>query len=135
MDVAKAIHCDKETYYEMSREELCNKAAEEGFEVIFSDKYTLLIDIDDDEHLAMFNARIDRIKQEITDIESIEYYTSTSGEPHKHIIIKMKDECDVLRRLFLQIFLGSDPVREYLSYLRHERGDKFPSLLLRKKKE
>ena len=60
MDVAKAIHCDKDTYYKMSREELCDAAEEAGFEVIFSDRHTLLIDIDDDEHFAMFNARIDR---------------------------------------------------------------------------
>lgn len=132
MDVAKAIHCDKDTYYKLSREELCGKAASEGFKVIFSDSTTLLIDIDDDDHLAMFNARIDRIESEITGIESIEEYTSSSGEPHKHIIVRMKDEMDILDRLFLQIFLGSDPTREYLSYLRYIRGDKFPSLLLRK---
>jgi len=117
----------------MSREELCAKAVEEGFDVIFSDDHTLLIDIDDNDHLMMFNTRIDRIKSDVTDIESIEKYTSMSGEPHKHIIVKTKDKFGVPERLFLQIFLGSDPVREYLSYLRYTRGDKFPSLLLRKR--
>jgi len=134
MDVKKALNLSHDEYYSMTREELTQCASDNGYDVIYGDDKTLVLDLDTPNSLSTFEVRIKRINNEVCNAKVLHVYESESGYPHKHAVIKLSVKLDTSSRLFLQTFLGSDPIKEYLSFLRWRRKDEHPILLLRRTK-
>ncbi len=115
--------------YDAGSEHAIQTAKEKGWTVIIPDDNTLLIDIDDDEQYAIHQKRIKRLV-DITDFTSDEC-VSTSGLPHRHIILTTNTKFSIVERLFLQVWLGSDNVKERLSFIRYLNDDSNPTLLVK----
>lgn len=49
---------------------------------------------------------------------------SKSGEPHRHVTCTIGRDVSPLERVALQAILGSDPIREALTYVRIRKGDR-----------
>ncbi len=118
-----------ETTYDVGSQIAIAAAKAGGFEVTFSDEKTLLIDIDSEQQYETFQNRLSRL-DEMTDYE-MNKYVSVSGLPHRHVIISTVQGFNIMERLFLQLFLGSDPIREFISYLRVLEDDANPSMLVK----
>jgi hypothetical protein len=115
-----------------SSDSAIKNAENRGLTVIVSDNNTLLIDIDTVEQYAIFQQRIDKVSKDIG-MTIVSDEPSRSGLPRRHITIALGEEKTVADRLFLQLYLGSDPIKEYLSFLRYEAGDPKPILFFEKK--
>jgi hypothetical protein len=123
----------KETLnYDLNREVAIQEAIEKGLNVVYPKNNELLLDIDTEEQIDLFEERFEYI-QKYFDC-TYEVKNSQSGYPHCHIYVTFDENTKLneLERIFLQLFLGSDPIRELLSYLRWNNGDVSPTLLLEK---
>jgi hypothetical protein len=117
--------------YDLSREEAIKEAEKKGLMAVTPLENELQIDIDNIEQLAEFEARM-KYFQTWHDCD-IKIQESQSGQPHYHIYVTLKDlKVDPIIRIFLQLFLGSDSIIEFLSYKRLEAGDVHPTLFLEK---
>lgn len=65
---------------------------------------------------------------EVTVVDVTQVPSKTVG--HWHITVMLKDELPLTERLFLQVCLGSDPMRELLSWSRARRHDPVPVLFI-----
>ncbi len=120
-----------EINYDFSREEAIKEAEKKGLKAVIPLDNELQIDIDNIEQLAVFEERM-KYFQTWHDCD-IKIQESQSGHPHYHIYVTVKDlNLDPITRIFLQLFLGSDAIREFLSYKRLEEGDIHPTLFLEK---
>jgi hypothetical protein len=101
-------------------------------EVVLPDDHTLLIDIDNGKQLDQFERNIKRVQEDfkVLDIKIVES-TRRKGQ-HCHIYIRLEETINEYERIILQQFLGSDPVRNYLSLRRIRIDDLHPVLLLEK---
>jgi len=125
---------NKETLkYDIDRMVAIREAEKKGLDIIYPKENELLLDIDTEEQMKIFEERAEYLN-EFFPIE-FEIRQSQSGHPHYHIIISLSEDIllDNTERIFLQLFLGSDPTREFLSYLRILKGEDLPTLLLEKK--
>lgn len=125
---------NKKDSYDISSEGCIERAKKEGLVVTYGDNYTLLLDIDTQEQYDTYFARLTRL-QSVVKIQDIRVRPSKTGGHHKHIRIRLEQEYDTPTRLFFQAFLGSDPIRDILSYERFAMGDAHPILLASPKKE
>lgn len=116
------------------------QAAERGCEVVVSDDYTLQLDIDNDKDYAFFFEQFERLTKYVAIVnphpDDLEFepnpwieWRSRSG--NRHITIKLKNPMNVVERIMLQACLGSDRVREILSYARSLNGEPHPVLLFK----
>jgi len=121
-----------EIFYTIDSKEAFIKAEKKGLKVIVPEDNQLQIDIDDENQLAVFEERIKKLKTHNFEIKDVKIQESISGSPHRHIYITLEEHFTDLERIFLQLFLGSDPVRELLSYERIREGDEYPTLFLEK---
>jgi len=136
---------------DISNERAFAQAVERGCEVELADAYTLQIDIDREEDLELFRAQLSRLVEhcptlfrelgadEIQEglffvrglkLDGVKYKSRTKGH---HIILKLASALDPVTRIMLQACLGSDRVREVLSYCRYAKGEPNPVLLFRPK--
>lgn len=115
------------------------------------------LQIDLDRPRARIPARLLRLVAEHWPIWSVRYSRSKSGNTHVTIkLLMVKRKCplepenwkgperyctcqddkppDVMEKLFLQAVLGSDPVRELLSWGRARNGCPYPTLFFEKEK-
>lgn len=102
------------------------------------------LQIDLDRPRARIPKRLLRLVSEHIQIRSISYSRSKSGNTHVTIKIAPIDlikgfsndeDCFLnVQRLFLQAVLGSDPVRELLSWGRARNGCPHPTLFFERKK-
>lgn len=68
------------------------------------------------------------------DISCVEEHPSKSGGIKKHVTVTfMKPLMSPMERILLQACLGSDPVRELLSYYRVLERDPVPTLFIEKR--
>lgn len=135
MNLNEIIDPEKETInYDISRLSAIKEAKEKGLIIIYPEDDELLINIDTKEQLEIFIERTEYLTRFFEfDFEIDE---SQSGPPHYHIRVKFEDMIlDDMDRIFLQLFLGSDPTREFLSFLRIQKGEDYPTLFLEKKKQ
>jgi hypothetical protein len=120
--------------YSEIRSEIAHKeAAERGCIVVVPGVRELFIDIDNDAQHETFNKNIEIVKR-IESGAQVRRARSPSGEQgHWHIVVTLKrDLKDEAERIMLQSILGSDPMREALSWQRLQAGDKQPTLFFEK---
>jgi hypothetical protein len=106
------------------------KADNEDCEVLVATDRTLQLDLDSDSAYELFQSQLSRLNH-VIDYGEIEELSSKNG--NRHVIIHLNKKLAVRDRILLQACLGSDPVREILSYRRVLQGDDNPVLLLRPK--
>ena len=106
------------------------------------------LQIDLDRPRARIPKRLLRLVSEHVQIKSVKYNRSKSGNTHVTIRIKPDyywskllqrhpynprvEKCQQFEHLFLQAVLGSDPVRELLSWGRARNGCPYPTLFFEK---
>lgn len=109
------------------------QALAEGLDVVFPQTDELQIDIDNEHSRRLFENQLMILKRFVGVLGTIST-PSKSGKPHKyHITVKLDVKLSVPTRLGLQAMLGSDRVRELLSYVQYINGDQHPTLFLEKK--
>lgn len=131
-----AIH-DGDEGYDMNemREIYIARVEAEGKVVVTPSDRELQIDIDSEEHYAVFlrSAEVVLLNWgEACDIE-IEEHPSSSGLPRRHITLTLPFDVTPWQRIALQAALGSDPIRELLSATRLMKGDVHPTLFVEEK--
>lgn len=101
-----------------SFEEGAKEAEEQGRYVIYSQDNELFLDIDTEEALNDLDDRVEPLIRWGWLEGGKEIRVSKSGRPHRHIRYKLTRPFSVLDRILLQLYLGSDPVKELLAYKR-----------------
>ena len=100
-------------------EAACDAAMLKGFTVIEDNDYTLLLDLDNPEALAVFNINLTILQQHLEVVVHDRWPSKSSTKiyPHEHVVLKLGNPLTQVRRFALQAFLGSDPRRELLNCL------------------
>jgi len=120
--------------YILAHSSAVKHAEENNEEIIYPEENQLQIDIDSEEAKAIFSDRIQRISRWVKCEYKIQ--PSKSGEPgHYHIYVDTDRVFSQTERVLVQLLLGSDPIRELLSWARIVTNDPHPTLFLEKKKE
>ena len=91
------------------------------------------LQIDIDRPGARIKRRLLRLVEEHVKIESVRYSRSKSGNTHCRITLR--EPLSDTERILLQLALGSDPVRELLSWGRVRNGCPYPTLFFEKANE
>lgn len=107
-----------------------------GYTVVLPEPNQLQIDIDNEQARTVYSKNIDRFQAHIADLQGeAQEAPSKSGKPGKsHITLTLNlDRINPENRILYQLMLGSDPVREFLSYIRWINGDSAPTLFYEKK--
>ena len=107
------------------------QAENEGKIVVLPNEYTLQIDIDTEENHTIFETRI-KYLEKWYDL-AYKVLSSKSGGIHCHIYVDMKEAITPTERIFLQLYLGSDSKREFLSLQRIRNDDPHPTLFFENK--
>jgi len=115
-------------FYKEDSKEYVDRMQSDGYEIYYPECDELFIDIDSNAAYSLFLMRFSRLVQEYPEAKVIYNQLSKSGEPRRHIIVKMPFSLDIYTRIFCQAALGSDLVREKLSLFRADKGDKYPTL-------
>lgn len=122
------MRCEKPDYLEnVSSEAAFAEAERMGLKVVLPSERELFIDIDDKASYRTFLSRT-------RDLEpwfdfSFTTTPSRSGGDKKHVIVTFDDfKPSAKDRIFLQLYLGSDPTREFLSLQRILALDPHPTL-------
>jgi|ERR1700722_139612 len=121
------------SYAEIRSEIAFKEAEERGCVVVVPKANELFVDIDTKEQFDMFTRCLEVLRR--TEKCTATWTESPSGEPHHfHMIVSLeRDVKDPLERITLQACLGSDPMREMLSWQRYKCGDNVPTLFFEKK--
>lgn len=104
------------------------RAKEKGLRAVIPKANQLLLDFDTEEQYVLYKERVKRLNQSIPVVE-VYNQPSKSGLPKRHLILEMECDIDPAGRLVLQQYLGSDPTREFLSFLRTLQDDPYPTIL------
>lgn len=125
-----------DSYDLCSVEESIKKAEHFDCDVIRSDEYHLLLDLDSKEQQKHFDKMLKSgALQKFFPCKVVDFWQSKSGKGHKHVVLKLEKPLHPLQRLVLQAALGSDPNREILTLQRVLRGEEEPSLLYKPRKK
>ena len=108
------------------------QADREGLQVVLPTPYQLFIDIDSDEMYAEYKKRLLQAEKHYH-MSHVQIAPSKSGLPNRHITITLGGKVEPMERLLLQLFLGSDPTREFLGLQRIKHDDPHPTLFLETK--
>lgn len=113
---------------ELSNDKAEERAAKLGLKVVTPEADELFLDIDTEDSLKIFHERMERLNKIMK--PSFIINPSASGEVgHYHIYVKLpRDIKSEQERIFLQIYLGSDPAREFWGWARTLKSDKCPTL-------
>lgn len=123
----------KESNLNASQEQAIELAKDQGFEVIQGTPNKLLVDIDgsDDYFIEHWPTVRDHLKERGHRARILYQYTSKSGNG-THIVIEVSPPIpSAMQRCLIQVGLGSDRRKEFLSLMRRWDGTKEPSLLFR----
>lgn len=119
--------------YDLANYEEAEKKAEKlGKKIVTPEADQLFIDIDTPEQLEVFSTRIQELNH-LHNVMSTRQIPSPGGVGHYHIYVTLENDMDDTERVFLQLFLGSDPIREYLSLCLIQVGDPHPILFFEDK--
>lgn len=104
----------------------------EGFQVVFPQPNELQIDIDSEEQREKFLRLFEALNRNSGGLQfTVTKDTpSRSGLPKRHLTLSCSRDMDAVMRIALQASLGSDPMRELLSFCRHLQGDPNPSIFV-----
>lgn len=103
---------------------------EAGFEIILPADNELLIDLDTEEQYQTFLKQYERLQQDYSCTSRV--YPSKSGLPRRHVVVELYFNMSPFQRIALQAALGSDPMRELLSFIRVMNSDPHPTLFVEK---
>jgi len=93
----------------------CKRAWARGLLVSYPGSRQLFIDIDGRDAWATFEFRMKRLLKMF--VLQYTYTQSPSGRPYfRHVTVELDEDITEMERLFLQLYLGSDAMREILSY-------------------
>lgn len=108
-------------------------AADGGLEVKYPAPQQLFIDIDNDHSFKLYQRQVDILRKYVG-VFNEEIAPSRNGLPGRHITLTFRPFCKFTetQRIALQACMGSDRVRELLSYVQNENGDPHPTLFLEK---
>ena len=125
----------KEKSYSDTRSEIAESAAKEkGCVVVKPGPRDLFVDIDTEEQLENFEKCFEILTRSVQGIRMV-MRPSPSGEKGRfHAYVTMPYDLTSKDRILFQAILGSDPVRECLSYVRLVCGDENPTLFFEKSK-
>ena len=117
---------------EYSRYEVAAEQAKaKGCKVVVPKSNELFVDIDCEEDLERSRKYLVHIQR----MEKCSYRIteSPSGRPGRyHVVVTLERDVEPMERILLQALLGSDRVREVLSWQRLRRGEKLPTLFFEK---
>lgn len=118
------------------RASLTNERAEEQAEekdctVEYSHGKLLQLDIDSDEDFAFFQEQWKRLFHFAKHLLEDTYSVRASSSGNRHVLIRLRKPLGVSERIMLQACLGSDRVREVLSYARFLCGEDNAILLFK----
>jgi hypothetical protein len=120
---------EMEEYGSLSSSEAIKEAEENGGEVIFPTPTQLYLDLDSEESVNLFLKNLPMLDRHVT-IDQYGYQESrTPGRYHGIVELHHPVMSDMERVLF-QTILGSDPKREFLSYMRILKRDLHPTLFI-----
>lgn len=104
------------TDYRENRELVLQKATDKGKKVVFSNSYTLQIDIDDEKDFNRWKKSSDLL--ELLKPREVIVSESSGGFPHMHITVHLSESAHLWKRIALQVLLGSDYERERMNACR-----------------
>lgn len=119
-DYGGAPTLDKESY-----EAAAKDAEAKGFEVVTREPDQLLLDLDDEYAYSRYQYILERMQF------GWEHNAWASKDGGRHVVVQLPLELDPLEALLLQACLGSDPMHEFLNYLRLKMGVQEPSRLFK----
>jgi len=108
------------------------EAETDNLDVVFPAANELQIDIDSDHAYAIYQEMYPLIDKYYF-VSQVKETPSRSGGEKRHITVILGRDVSVYERIALQIALGSDRVREYLSVVQAMQNDPHPTLFLEKK--
>lgn len=121
-------------YEAWQQEEFLEACKDKGITIFVPEDYQLILDMDTQEQMDRLPAKIERLNimlaraENAVEVVSVDPSTTTG---HKHVLLELNAPLDVARRVAIQMFLGSDPVKEFLSLERIRAGIS-PATLLAK---
>ena len=92
-----------------------DKANDKGLVAVLPNSNELFLDIDTDADYNLFLFHLAILGERFYENIEFESLTSSSGLPHRHIIVKLPFDVTTEQRIALQAALGSDRKRELLS--------------------
>lgn len=92
------------------------KAASKGLVVKLPAANELFVDIDNDADFAVFTKHLATLGEHVS-VLGFDETPSNSGGTHRHVVVRLgRDIANDVERIFLQAVLGSDRLRELLSW-------------------
>jgi len=120
---------EMEEYASLHSSEAIKEAEENGGEVLFPSPNQLYLDLDSEESVNLFLNNLNMLDRHIS-INQCGYQESrTPGKYHGIVELNAPVMSD-MERVLLQAILGSDPKREFLSYMRILKRDPHPTLFI-----
>jgi hypothetical protein len=129
----KEVSLEEEQHYDFQsiKSEWAFKEAERlGQIVVLPLEDQLFVDLDSEEALQTFNKNLPKFELHMAEVKSVTRRPSRNG--NTHAIVTLYSTMEPNTRILYQLFLGSDPLREMLSMIRYENGDKHPTLFIEK---
>jgi len=133
-DELKAIRNSIHHDYEMDEPNsigAVKEAEANGLLVVYPEDNQLQIDIDSDRAFDIFLEMKTLLEKYFAVLDVVIGY-SRSGAPKRHVTVTLDQPIDNYQRVALQAIMGSDRVREFLSYVQHRNGDQHPILFIEK---
>ena len=124
---------DDHKEYDFNSIQSCKVELNEGEVIRLPQPNELLIDIDSEESLKNFEATFAKFDLHVMRILTVVRYPSRSGGtglPQEHVVLTLERDITPTERVMFQAFLGSDPMRELLSYVRILNDDPGPTLFV-----
>jgi hypothetical protein len=116
-------------YTSLHSSEAIKEAEENGGEVIFPSSTELYLDLDSEESVNLFLENLNMLDRHIS-ISKYGYQESRTPGKYHGIVELSQPLMSDMERILLQTILGSDPKREFLSYMRILKRDPHPTLFI-----
>ena len=107
------------------------EAKENGLVVVYPEDNQLQIDIDSDRAFGIF-LEMKHLLERYFVVTNVTVSYSRSGHPKRHVTVTLAQPINDYQRIALQTLMGSDRVREFLSYIQLRQNDPHPILFIEK---
>ena len=120
---------EMEEYTSLHSSEAIKEAEENGGEVTFPTTHQLYLDLDSEESVNLFLQNLNMLDRHVT-VERYGYQESRTPGKYHGIVELTHPVMSDMERILFQAILGSDPKREFLSYMRILKRDPHPTLFI-----
>jgi hypothetical protein len=110
------------------------EAKNSGLDVVYPERNQLQIDIDSDRAFSIF-LEMKSLLEKYFVVRDVVVHYSRSGPPKRHVTVTLDQPLNDYQRIALQTMLGSDRVREFLSYIQAKNLDPHPILFIETPKD